>query len=99
MAYKMKYKGYIGKGKSPMKTGHLEKAERPKPKQAGMMGASSSIRVPFEEQGGPIGAMAGGVYKGAKAAAIATDKALKKEAKDQIKKGDARKNFRIGSKI
>ena len=97
MAFKMKR--FSGFGNSPMKKNHLEKAERPKPKQAGMMGASSSIRVPFQEQGGPIGVMAGGVYKGAKASAIATDKALNKEAKDQIKKGDARKNFRIGSKI
>jgi len=28
MAYKMKYKGYIGKGKSPMKLGFLGKAAR-----------------------------------------------------------------------
>ena len=28
MAYKMKYKGYIGKGKSPMKLGFLQQAAR-----------------------------------------------------------------------
>ena len=99
MAFKMK--GFSGFGNSPMKKDHLEKDEKAlKPKEAGMMGAVSGLpKFPLEEQGGPIGVVAGGVYKGAKASAIATDKALKKEAKDQIKKGDARKNFRIGSKM
>jgi hypothetical protein len=99
MAFKMK--GFSGFGNSPMKNDEkprLEKDEKAlEPKEARM--GIGKMDMPLEEYGGPIGAIGVGIYKGAKGSAKATDKALKKEAKDQIKKGDARKNFKIGSKI